>query len=66
MIVSMRLALWLCLIVSAAAYTKILSQEFFTQGFSDNDFNLWNPFGTGLPLMKFSNCSGNRVFGGTG
>lgn len=57
--------LLLLLACSASASTYTITQEFFTEEFTDNDIlTYWSPTGASLPLMKFSTCSGHRVVGG--
>jgi hypothetical protein len=55
---------WLTLAVVVSPSTYIISQMFFTEGFTDNDCNAWGPFGATIPILKFSNCSSHRIFGG--
>lgn len=58
------IAILLALAVVVRPSTYILSQLYFTEGFTDNDCNQWAPFGPSVPLLKFSNCSSHRIFGG--
>lgn len=54
----------LVLAVVVRPSTYIINRMFFTQGFTENDCMSWSPFGASIPVLKFSDCLSNRIFGG--
>ena len=45
--------------------TYIISEEFHTNHFTNNDFNAWTLSGSSLPPRRFTTCGTARLFGGT-
>ena len=61
---SYLLLVFLALATIVQPSTYIINQMFFTDVFTENDCLSWAPFGASIPILKFSDCSSHRIFGG--